>query len=151
VTTIVEIVNPVLGTIVPAEGLGVLERFPHAVHEPPHWMVLNLIQDPMRRHDLCGVVPIFGAMHHESMSFHHFKKHLRVAQWLCCHRVAINVVAGIKLRQYSCFLIRMPMDAKFWKDDDLTLVMSSRRLIVFEYPIILYLLGKAQVLSAFFW
>jgi hypothetical protein len=31
------------------------------------------------------------------------------------------------------------------------LVMSSRRLIVFEYPIILYLLGKAQVLSAFFW
>jgi hypothetical protein len=115
VTTIVDIVNPVLGMVVPAEGLGVLERFPHAVHEPPHWMVLNLIQDPMRRHDLCGVVMIFGAMHQESLSFHHLNKHLRVAQRLCCHRVAINVVAGIILRQYSCFLIRMPMDAKLFK------------------------------------
>ena len=46
--TIVDVINPVLGTIVPAEGLGILERSPHAVHEPPHWMVLNLVQDPMR-------------------------------------------------------------------------------------------------------
>ena len=46
-TTIVDVVNPVLGTVVPAEGIGALERSPHAVHEPPRRMVLNLIQDPM--------------------------------------------------------------------------------------------------------
>jgi hypothetical protein len=31
-TMIVDFVNPLLGTVVPAEGLGVFERFPHAIH-----------------------------------------------------------------------------------------------------------------------
>ena len=46
--TIVDIVNPMFGMVVPAEGLGVLERFPHyTIYEPPRGMVLNLVQDPM--------------------------------------------------------------------------------------------------------
>ena len=94
---IVTVINPVLGTVVPAEGLDVIERSPHAVHEPPRRMVLNLIQDSMRRHDLRDVVTIFGAMHQESLCFHLLNKRLCVAQRLCRH-VAVDVVAGNVLR-----------------------------------------------------
>ena len=80
-----------------AEGLDVLERSPHAVHEPPRRMVLNLIQDPMHRHDLRDAVTIFGAMQQESLCFHLLNKRLCVAQWLR-HHVAVDVVAENVLR-----------------------------------------------------
>ena len=85
VTMIVDVINPVLGTVVSAEGLGVFEGSPHTIHEPPRRIVLNLVQDPMRRHDLRDVVTIFGAMHQELLSFHLLNKCLRVAQRLCHH------------------------------------------------------------------
>ena len=85
VTMIVDVINPVLGTVVSAEGLGVFEGSPHAIHEPPRRIVLNLVQDPMRRHDLRDVVTIFGAMHQELLSFHLLNKCLRVAQRLRHH------------------------------------------------------------------
>jgi hypothetical protein len=46
-TTIVDVINPVLCAVVMAEGLCILKLFPHAAHEPPRPMVLNLVQDPM--------------------------------------------------------------------------------------------------------
>ena len=82
---IVDVINPVLGTVVSAEGLGVFEGSPHTIHEPPRRIVLNLVQDPMRRHDLRDVVTIFGAMHQELLSFHLLNKRLRVAQRLRHH------------------------------------------------------------------
>jgi len=115
VTTIVDVINPVLGTVVSAEGLGVFEGSPHAIHEPPHRIVLNLIQDPMCRHDLHDVVTIFGAMHQESLSFHLLNKHLHVTQWLRRH-VAVNVVAGNVLRPILLLLdLELAMDAKLLK------------------------------------
>ena len=85
VTTIVDVINPVLGRVVSTEGLGVFEGSPHAIHEPPRRIVLNLVQNPMRRHDLRDVVTIFGAMHQESLSFHLLNKRLCVAQRLRHH------------------------------------------------------------------
>ncbi len=43
-STIVDIVNPMLHTIVAAEGLDVLEHLPLPVDEAPHWMILNLLE-----------------------------------------------------------------------------------------------------------
>jgi hypothetical protein len=75
----------VLCRIVPAEGLRIHTCFPHAIRKPPHPIVLNLVQDPM-----CW-------LHQESLSGHYLNKHLRVAQWLCCH-VLVNLDAGNMLR-----------------------------------------------------
>jgi hypothetical protein len=55
-STIVDIVNPMLRMIVAAEGLGVLERLPPPVDEAPCQMILNLLEHNMRRHYLHDVV-----------------------------------------------------------------------------------------------
>jgi hypothetical protein len=65
-STIVDIVDPMLCTVVAAEGLGILERLPLPVNKAPRWMILNFLEDTVRRHDLCDVVCILGAMHKES-------------------------------------------------------------------------------------
>ena len=52
VTTIVDVVDPVLGLGVPAEGLGVLEALPVAVDLSIGRMVLDCLQHAVGRHDL---------------------------------------------------------------------------------------------------
>ena len=62
----VDILDPMLGTVVAAEGPGVLERLPLPVNKAPHQVILNFLEDPMRRHDLCDGVCILGAVHEET-------------------------------------------------------------------------------------
>ncbi len=46
--TIVDIVHPMLRTIVAAERLGIFERLPLSVNEPVRRVILNLVEDPVR-------------------------------------------------------------------------------------------------------
>ncbi len=63
---IVHVVNPMFATVVAGEQLRILERLPRAVHEPPGRVILDLLEQPVRRHDLCDIVTIFRTMNQEA-------------------------------------------------------------------------------------
>ncbi len=54
-------------TAVVAGGrLRILERLPRAVHKPPGQVVLDLVKQPVRQHDLRDIVTIFCTMNQEA-------------------------------------------------------------------------------------
>ena len=102
-STIVDIVDPMLRTIVAAEGLGVLECLPLPVDKAPRRMILNLLEHTMRRHYLCDVVCISGAVHEESYPSQFLHERFRSPQRLC-HHVRVNVVPRDVLRPVAPLL-----------------------------------------------
>ena len=47
-STIVDIVYPMLGTVVATEGLGVLKRLSFPIDEAPRWVVLDYLKASVR-------------------------------------------------------------------------------------------------------
>jgi hypothetical protein len=56
--TIVDVVNPMLCAVVPAEILGVFEQNPLTINLPVSDVILNLVEHPVRQHHLSHVVAV---------------------------------------------------------------------------------------------
>ena len=91
VSTIVHVVNPMFATVVAGEQLRILERLPRAVHEPPGRVVLDLVEQPVRRHDLRDIVTIFRTMNQKASPLDYLYECLTESQWLTSH-IFDNVV-----------------------------------------------------------
>ncbi len=116
--TIVDILDPMLCTIVAAEGLGILERLSLPVNKAPRWMIVNLLEHTMHQHYLRDVVCISGAVHEESYPSQFVHKRFRSPQRLC-HHVRIAVVPGDMLRPVAPLLNqKLAMDSMLVESRD---------------------------------
>ncbi len=80
--TIVHVIDPMFATVVAGERLKILERLPRVLHEPPSRVVLDLVEQTVRQHDLPDIVMIFRTMNQKASPLDYLYERLAESQWL---------------------------------------------------------------------
>ena len=79
---VVDIVYPMLGMIVAAEWLRILERLPSSVDQLPCRVILDFIQYSVQLHNFCYLMTVPSAVDIESNAIQNLNKRFRCSQCL---------------------------------------------------------------------